>query len=45
VHITIGRVEVRAQTTTPAIPPRPARPAPQRGLSLQDYLRREGDRP
>ncbi|MCX6842244.1 MAG: hypothetical protein NTX53_08190 [candidate division WOR-3 bacterium] len=42
VHVTIGRIEVRA------IQPEPARPGPSRQrsprLSLADYLRQEGER-
>ena len=39
VHITIGRVEVRANIATPPAAPRP-RPASQPALSLGDYLKR-----
>jgi hypothetical protein len=41
IHVTIGRVEVRAtHSTSPSTPkPRPARPT----MSLDDYLRRRGD--
>jgi hypothetical protein len=44
VHISIGRVEVKAvaETTAPRRPPQPKRPA----LSLDDYLReRSGGTP
>ena len=42
IHVTIGRIEVRATTTTPTSKQRPA-PAV---MSLDDYLkRREGERP
>ncbi|MDH4234861.1 MAG: hypothetical protein OEV15_06990 [Gallionella sp.] len=39
VHITIGRVEVRANIATPPAAPRP-RPASQPALSLGDFLKR-----
>lgn len=44
VHITIGRVEVRASI---AAPPPPVRPRPEHkpALSLADYLRRGGAKP
>lgn len=40
VHINIGRVEVRAQTTAPAPAPRLAQPKTDSNLSLNDYLKR-----
>ncbi len=39
VHITIGRVEVRANVASPQAAPRP-RPASQPAISLGDYLKR-----
>ena len=42
VHVTIGRVEVRAHTAPP--PPRERRPSVGSALSLQDYLERGGGR-
>jgi hypothetical protein len=37
IRVTIGRVEVRAVTPTPAPSRKPARPAPR--MSLDEYLR------
>jgi hypothetical protein len=44
IEVTIGRIEVRlVSASSPAVPRRPARPAP--ALSLEEYLRlREGGR-
>lgn len=42
IHINIGRVEVRAQTTGPRPTPQASRPKPQSSLSLNDYLKRGG---
>jgi hypothetical protein len=42
IHVTIGRVEVRAHTSPPKPAPRPAAPRAQEGLSLQDYLKHGG---
>jgi hypothetical protein len=44
VHITIGRVEVRANMPLPPPSPRP-RPDHKPALSLGDYLKRRGGRP
>jgi hypothetical protein len=46
IRVTIGRIEVRAEFSTPAPAPAPARPARSSPLSLDDYLkqRREGKR-
>jgi hypothetical protein len=42
IHVTIGRIEIRATPAAPA-PARPAAPRPP-GMSLDDYLRRrDGD--
>lgn len=42
IHITIGRVEVRAQVAAPPAPaPRP-KPQSKPSLSLDDYLKRGG---
>ena len=40
VHVTIGRLEVRALTTAPPATPRAAAPAPQPRLTLAEYLAR-----
>lgn len=37
IRVTIGRIEVRAITLPPPVPPAPARPVPE--LSLDDYLK------
>ena len=42
IHVTIGRVEVRAQTAPPKPAPRPVAARERGGLSLQDYLKRGG---
>lgn len=42
VHINIGRVEVRAQTATPAPAQRSVRAKPPGSLSLNDYLKHGG---
>lgn len=43
IHVTIGRVEVRAEAAPPADAARPARPSPV--MSLDDYLRTRRGRP
>lgn len=45
VHITIGRVEVRAQAAEPAPVLRTSPPKAPTGQSLKDYLKRGGGRP
>ncbi|MBI2203112.1 MAG: hypothetical protein HYU41_04570 [Candidatus Rokubacteria bacterium] len=43
VHVSIGRLEVRAVRPAPS-PPRPAPRAPEPALSLDDYLRQRSER-